>query len=282
MEILKQTFAMMFFIALSSCIGDADLTGFIRSTDRIEDRYEMSMQWNADNPFKNIVVSKENYQIMVASDVHVGPTKNYEKFINIAMEDEVAAMVFVGDFVTGKENDYERFHDLLPDYQAKPSFMLTGNHELYFDGWKHFHRLYGSSIYYFTVETPSTNDLYICLDNGSGTIGKSQLQWLQTTLENQRANHRYCVVFMHVNFFRGRHTTSTNPRLDENLVIMDLFEKHQIDLVITAHDHQRSYEKLGRTSYLVTDALKDDNRNASYIVLTGEKDKELQFEYVEM
>lgn len=280
MEFLKKTVITVFIIALSSCIGDADLTGFIRSTDRIEGRYTLSMQWNADNPYKNIVVSEDNYQILVASDVHVGPTKNYEQFINIAIEDEVAAMVFVGDFVTGKENDYERFHDLLPDYQTKPSFMLTGNHELYFDGWKHFHRLYGSSIYYFTVETPSANDLYICLDNGSGTIGKSQLQWLQTTLENQRTNHRYCVVFMHVNFFRGRHTTSTNPRVDENLVLLDLFEKHQIDMVITAHDHKRAYEKLGRTYYLVTDALKDDNRNASYIVLTGEKDKELQFEYV--
>ena len=148
MEFLKNILAMIFVIAFSSCIGDADLTGFIRSTDRIEDRYALSMQWNAENPYKNIVVADENYRILVASDVHVGPTKNYEQFINIAMEDEVAAMVFVGDFVTGKEEDYERFHDLLPDYQTKPSFMLTGNHELYFDGWKHFHRLYGITNYF--------------------------------------------------------------------------------------------------------------------------------------
>lgn len=282
MEFLRKSLIFILFISLSACIGDADLTGFIRSTDRIEDRYELSMQWNAENPFKNIVTAKENYQIMVASDVHVGPTNNYEKFINIILENHAEAMVFVGDFVSGKEKDYERFNDLLPDYQTKPSFMLTGNHELYFDGWKHFHHLYGSSIYYFTIETPSVNDLYICLDNGSGTIGKSQLEWLQTVLENQRNNHRYCVVFMHVNFFRGRHSTATNPRVDENLVLMDLFEKHQIDMVITGHDHKRSYEKLGNTHYVSTDALKDNNRNASYVVLSADKDKELSFEYVEM
>ena len=46
-------------ILLSSCIGYTDLTGFIRSTERIEDRFKASMDWNASNPFKTITVASE-------------------------------------------------------------------------------------------------------------------------------------------------------------------------------------------------------------------------------
>lgn len=257
-------------IVLSSCIGDADLTGFIRSTDRIEDRFEASMAWNASNPFKTITVTTEEYNLLVSADLHVGKTENYQKFLTRGMQSDIEAMVFVGDFVTGKEADYEIFHQYLPDYQTKPSFLLTGNHELYFDGWKHFQRLYGTSVYYFTVETPSNSDLYICLDSGSGTLGKGQLAWLKTLLKEQRDQFNQCVIFSHVNFFRNRFTPTTNPLMNELLVLLDLFERHKVNLVIMGHDHVRALNQLGNTTYLTLDALKDGTPNASYIILKKE------------
>lgn len=274
MGIMKKQIKYILLIAVlfSSCIfiGDADLTGFIRSTDRIEDRYKVSMEWNASNPFKTITVSTENYNLLVTADVHVGETENYQKFLTRGVQNDIEALVFVGDFVTGKEADYDKFHQLLPDYQTKPSFLLTGNHELYFDGWKHFQRLYGTSVYYFTVETPTQNDLYICLDSGSGTLGKSQLAWLKTLLQEQRNQYDQCVIFSHVNFFRDRHTASTNPLVNELLVLLDLFEKHQVNLVIMGHDHERSENKLGNIIYLTLDALIDGIPNASYLFLKKE------------
>lgn len=251
----------------SSCIGDADLTGFIRSTDRIEDRFDASMEWNASNPFKSIVVATEEYNLLVSADLHVGKTKNYQTFLTRGLQSDIGAMVFVGDIVTGKEKDYETFHSMLPDFETKPGFLLTGNHELYFDGWKHFQRLYGTSIYYFTIQTPSQKDLYICLDSGSGTLGKSQLAWLKELLQQDRELYNQCVIFSHVNFFRDRHTLSTNPLVNELLVLIDMFEKHQVNFVIMGHDHVRAESRLGNTKYLTLDALEDGTINASYLVL---------------
>src|SRR5690606_14392127 len=141
------------------------------------------------------------------------------------IQNDIEALIFVGDFVTGKEKAYEKFNDLLLDYGTKPRFLLTGNHELYFDGWKHFQRLYGTSIYYFTVQTPSVRDLYICLDSGSGTLRKSQLVWLKNLFQQGLNFYKLCVIFTHVNFFRGRHTFSPNPLVHDLLLLLVLFEK---------------------------------------------------------
>jgi predicted phosphodiesterase len=231
------------------------------------------MDWNASNPFKTITVASETYNLLVTADVHVGETKNYQKFLQRGIQHDIEAMVFVGDFVTGKEKDYEIFHSLLPDYEEKPNFLLTGNHELYFDGWKHFRRLYGTSIYHFAIQTPSVKDLYICLDSGSGTMGKSQLAWLKELLEKDRKFYNQCVIFTHVNFFRDRHTLSTNPLVNELLVLLDLFEKHKVNMVIMGHDHIRALNQMGNTTYLTLDGLEDELPNASYLLLKKENNR---------
>lgn len=249
---------------LLSCIGDADLTGFIRSTDRIEDRFSMSMEYNSDRA-RIIQVDSEVYELMVCADIHIGDTVNYNRFLKDALSTEVAAMVLGGDIVSGKKEDYELLKRILPVESMKPAFLLTGNHELYFDGWKHFSRLFGSSVYFFSILTPSNRDLYICLDSGSGTLGKSQLKWLKNLLETSRSDFRYCVVFTHNNLFRNRHTLSTNPPENEVIVLMDMFLEHGVDMVVTGHDHIRAINFFGNTTYVTLDALADYHFNASYM-----------------
>jgi len=228
------------------------------------------MVWNAQHPFRNIVVDKEDYKLLITGDVHLGSTKtfnNYLRFLERADQNDISSLVFVGDISTGREKDQQTFKEYLPDSVTKPSFVLIGNHELYFDGWKYFYQLFGSSIYFFTIQTPTKTDLYICLDSGSGTLGKSQLQWLKNILETQRSKYDKCVIFTHNNFFRDHHTASTNPLVEELLVLMDLFEKNGVNMVITAHDHKRSVDRFGRVTYLTLDALRDDAKNASYLIL---------------
>jgi len=262
---LVRFFSFVFITLLMlSCIGDADLTGFIRSTDRIEDRFALSMDYNSDKTHI-IEVASDFYDLMVCADIHIGDTTNYNTFLKDAISRDVAAMVLVGDIVSGKKEDYDLLERILATERYKPSFVLTGNHELYFDGWKHFSRIFGSSIYYFTVQTPQSRDLYICLDSGSATLGKSQLKWLRNLLESSRNDYRYCVVFTHNNLFRNRFTLSTNPPENEVIVLMDLFLEHRVDMVVTGHDHIRAINPFGNTIYLTLDALADYHFNASYL-----------------
>lgn len=239
------------------------------------------MEWNFNHPAKEITVLTDNYSLYVMGDSHVGGIKNLDAFFKDAMNAKVEAVVMVGDLTTGKADDYQTFLKHLPSSDTLLSFPLAGNHDLYFDGWKHYYALFGSSTYYFKIKTPQATDLYICLDSGSGTLGNDQLNWLKNMLSIERPGCRHCIVFSHVNLFRSRHVSSTNPLVDELLVLMDLAVKHQIDMVITGHDHVRDEEMLGNTVYITLDALLDGCSHASYLNLTLNQGK-INYSFIEL
>lgn len=273
---IKISIFILSAIFMASCNSDADFSGFIRSTDRVEDRVVQSLEWNEANSVTNLETTDDAYSIYVCSDAHIGETENLISFTNALNEDATGlGMVIVGDIVTGKEEDYQRFDTL---YQAmqKPCFPMIGNHDLYFDNWPLFLEYFGSSTYYFTVRTTDTVDLYICLDSGNATYGKTQIEWLRNLLETERLNYRYCTVFSHTNILRTRRTTSANPMVEEVGILLDLFATHNVDLVINGHDHVQDVEHFGKTTYLITDALKDGYPNSGYIKLKV-SDDELQY-----
>ncbi|MCO5252894.1 MAG: metallophosphoesterase [Bacteroidetes bacterium] len=266
----KNGWLLFISLTLSSCFKEADFSGFIRSTDRSESCFKESMEWNSNHPFKIIETDNESYKVLVTSDVHVGGADTYEnflKFIDRSSQPDITAAVYVGDLSSGRKEHQELFKSLLPQDSVVQSFPIAGNHDLYFDGWDAFYSVFGSSTYYFTIKTPSKQDLYICLNSGNGTHGSSQIAWLKNLLETQRNHYDRCVIFSHCNFFRTHHTPSTSPNMDEILVLMDLFETHTVDMVINGHDHKRDEKQLGLCKYIILDALRDDANNASYMVL---------------
>lgn len=254
-------------LLLSACSDNVDIKDMFISPSSVNDRYKQSMAWNAEHPYKTIAVATEDYLIMNMSDSHVGATKNTHSFFDAAKKMNATAVVINGDFCTGHVADYNTFHSILPPSDSLPSFLTIGNHELYFDGWNEFYSRYGSSMYYFTVKTPTTKDLYICLDSGSGTLGSKQLAWLENLLTIERNNYRNCIIFTHVNLFRIRRTSSTNPNTEELAVLLDLFAINQVNMVITGHDHVAYVEKLGNTTHITTNALKDGEANAGFFNL---------------
>jgi len=272
---LKTGFLFAMFM-LQSCTYTLDFSGFFFPDDLVDARFVQSNDWNQSHPFKTINVSSENYQLLVAADSHLGGTKNLDKLIKEAIKPENTALILVGDNVTGHKEDYDTLKTHLPDFNLKPWFLAVGNHDLYFEGWKTFYPYFGTSTYYFSIQTPTQKDLYIVLDSGSGTLGAKQLAWLQNVLVTQRTAYRNCVVFSHVNFFRNRHTGSTNPLVDELYVLMDLFAKNRINMVISGHDHVRSINEFGNTTYITMDALLDGFSRAGYLKL---KTTPLKMEY---
>jgi predicted phosphodiesterase len=261
-------FTVLLTLLFSGCYKDLDLTGFIRSTDRVNERFTQSELWNSQHPFREISVDSDEYSILVAADSHIGGTVNFDKFVSEASKPGISAFVMVGDMVSGKKEDYDLFRQHLPPFDTVPYFLIAGNHELYFDGWKTFYDYFGSSTYTFTVKTFRATDLFICLDSGSGTLGNKQLSWLEDILQQSRSNYRNCIVFTHNNFFRPRKTMSTNPLVEELHVLLGLFADYDVDLVINGHDHSRAEEFFGPTTYLILDALLDGAQNAGYLKLS--------------
>lgn len=231
-------------------------------------RFEQSVEWNDTHPYQNILVPSENYTIFSASDIHAAGTTNMDILLKKAKSEKVAALVMVGDLTNGHEADYAEFEEHLPDKDSLNYFLVAGNHDLYFGGWSEFYSRFGSSTYLFTVNTPTASDLYICLESGSFTLGRDQFDWLIKILEDVRPGYRRCIIFTHVNYFRTRHTFSTNPFSEEVATLTALFFKHNADMVVTGHDHDHSFETFGYTTYIIMDALLDGFKNAGYLKLT--------------
>ncbi len=258
---------ILFMISVLTGCEKLDLTGFVISDESVNQRFNQSTEWNASHPYREIIVPSENYFILTMGDSHVGGTNNLNAFLDIAKNTNPAAIVAVGDLTTGNESDYERFQETISGYDSLPTFLIAGNHDLYFNGWNQFYSRFGSSTYLFTIQTPSAKDLFICLDSGSGTLGKKQLDWLKEILQTSRNEYRYCVLFSHNNLFRDRHTISTNPPVEELHVLMELFTIHNVDMIITAHDHIKYEEKFGSTTYITMDALEDGLDYSGYFQL---------------
>lgn len=254
-------------IGLSSC-SKFELRGFYTSYEHVNQRFEQSIEWNNKHGYSEITIPQTTYTLHVMGDSHVGGTKNLVKFFQKALDENAAAVVMVGDITTGHKEDYDILSDHLPGKDSLLYFALAGNHDIYFDGWKSFYSLFGSSTYMFVVNTPDSSDLFICLDTSGGTLGGKQLDWLNTQLETHRKNHRHCTVFTHNNLLRLRPTTSTNPMVIEIHVLLDLFLKHNVNLVVSGHDHIQNSDRLGITTFITMDALQDSNHRASNLKLT--------------
>lgn len=262
----KAGFVFMIMLSLTAC-EKFEIRGFVTAYEQVNERFDQSMDWNAEHPYREIVVDEDDYSIFSMGDSHVGSTRNLDIFFNECISAGAAAVVFAGDFTTGHTEDYDLFYSHLPDHEVLPYFAIVGNHDLYFDGWKKFQQLFGTSSYMFTVKTPAATDLFICLDSGSGTLGSAQIQWLKNLLKEERQAYRNCILFTHNNLFRIRRTFSTNPFVEEIRELADVCVRYEIDMVITGHDHQRNVVTFGNTVHVTMDALEDINKDPTYLKL---------------
>jgi 3',5'-cyclic AMP phosphodiesterase CpdA len=276
---LKILLPVLIFV-FSGC-DEFELRGFFTTYENANERFQESNEWNNQHGYTEITISGSTYTINAFGDSHVGGTENLDAFFRISQDEDVTAVVMAGDITTGHKDDYDLFTRHLPLKDSLQFFATAGNHDLYFDGWQHFYSIFGSASYFFIVNTPGHSDLFICLDTGSGTLGSLQLEWFKKLLEASRSNYRYCTVFTHNNLFRFRPTTSTNPMVEEIRVLLDLFVMHNVNMVVTAHDHKRNYDILGNTVHIIMDALLDENDEASYLKLSI-GDEKIDFSFVDL
>jgi 3',5'-cyclic AMP phosphodiesterase CpdA len=258
---------------LASCRYDVDMTGFVYTPVPVNERFELSVQWNSEQPPREITVETGEYSILVGGDSHVGGTLNLSRMISTGREEGVAMIAIAGDLCTGWEEDYAIAAAELESAGNIPVCLVPGNHDLYFGGWESFYAIFGASVYTLVVHTSDTSDLFIFLDTGGGTLGSKQMEWLKAFLKEERATYRHAIVITHVDLFRNRFTTSTNIMNEEILVLLDLFAKHHIDMVIQGHDHKRHEAQFGSTTYITLDALKDGTGNASFLQLNMREEK---------
>jgi hypothetical protein len=272
---------LFFSLSLVSCgdPSDLELLRLISWDESVNDRFNSSMEWNKKYLDSIIIVPSDNYQIYCMADSHIGSTAdehepttvNFDKILTFVKTDKPAAFVIAGDLGTGREKDNLLVHEHLSEVLI-PQFFMVGNHDLFFDGWDSFLQIFGSSSFYLTIQTPVAKDLFICLDNGNGTLGSKQVKWLREILKTVRPGCRHCIVFAHNNLFRipqkdlSEPPVSTPP-IEELNLLLDFFARYEVNAFISGHGHETQKSITGTTRNIVIGTCLDGSDYPGFLKL---------------
>jgi len=266
---------VLFF--LTSCSKNNDYLGlFYTINESPDERFAQSMSYNDEHGYDKITGVPDNYEVYVMSDTHVSYSKtdNLDRFVSDYLADSVAApfALCLGDLINATGH-WDCFADHVKPVSdaGRKIYYTVGNHDLYFNQWKDFFSRFGSSTYWFEVQTVNGfKDLYISIDSGNGTLGYDQRRWLENVLKDkQNHGYRHILVFTHTHFFKKDssqgHTSNFN--LEETYDLLDLFDRYDVSMVLQGHSHSRDLTTFKDVVYLRVDALKDYALDAYYTIL---------------
>ncbi len=245
---MKKLTALVLPFLFAAC--NVDVLGIFGTTD-VDQRFNDSMQ---SPPPSAVSVTATNFSILVLSDEHVyyGSNENFVRLTNFIEADD-RLMILCGDNVqNGRESDFLALKDYLT-MTGLPYYLTPGNHDIYNGGWQYFNNVFGRDCY--SVSTGKVR--LICLDSASGTLGGLQRQWLENTFA--AATEPVIVVFTHFEFFRNGITELqqyTDP--EEVLYLMNLFETHGVDIVLTGHSHVYDDRTINGVRYITADDFVDN------------------------
>lgn len=274
LAVLGMTAVLLMFV---SCTKNIDILGlFMTFNESPDERFAQSMEYNDEHGYDKITVVPDNYEVYVMSDTHVSYSKtdNLDRFVSDYLADSVAApfALCLGDLINATGH-WDCFADHVKPVSdaGRKIYYTVGNHDLYFNQWKDFFSRFGSSTYWFEVQTVSGfKDLYISIDSGNGTLGYDQRRWLENVMKDkQNQGYRHILVFTHTHFFKKDssqgHTSNFN--LEETYDLIDLFDRYDVSMVLQGHSHSRDLTTFKDVVYLRVDALEDYALDAYYTIL---------------
>lgn len=263
-------------LLINSCGKNIDYLGILMTFNESPDeRFAQSMEYNNQHGYDKITGVPDDYRVYVMSDIHVDfSTDNLDRYVSDYLADTEAApfSLCLGDLINATGHfDYFAEHVKPVSDAGCKIYYTTGNHDIYFDQWPEYFKRFGSSTYWFEVQTVSGyKDLYVAIESASGTLGADQREWLENALKDkQNQGFRHIIVFTHTHFFKKDtsqgHTSNFN--MEETYDLLDLFDRYDVSMVLQGHSHSRDLTMFKDVVYLRVDALEDHYPDAFYTIL---------------
>ena len=274
------SFAILILL-LSSC--RYDFAGFVSPPSKtVETRFKESLDMNNNDTI--ISIASASYQMALCSDVHVNKTAHNLSVLlkEVNSNPDISLMAILGDITDMPGGMFVAKETITSANMDIPVKYIVGNHDLYFNQWDDFKECFGSASYYFIVQADTVSDLFIVLDSGSGTLGNSQLKWLENLLKSRRHLHRNCTVLTHTHFWdteMSQFPTGNFP-VEETAVLTNLFSKYDVNMVISGHDHTSQVKLFNGVCYIITDAILDESEKWSYLKVTFSDEVSYSFKYM--
>lgn len=177
-----------------------------------------------------------------------GITEHSRKNVWNALKERPAFHLLLGDlaYANGLTEIWDKYFRMIEPLASSVPFMPTlGNHENESNPEAGGHKGLGASAYLARLALPGVETHYafdyagvrfVCF-NTERYSNKKQLDWLEQTLAAARRdrNIRWLIVYHHVPLYSSVVKRPDRPELIQRL--QPLYDKYNVDLVLTGHNH---------------------------------------------
>jgi 3',5'-cyclic AMP phosphodiesterase CpdA len=253
-------------LLLSAASCSVDIFGLFGSHDfdeRFEYRDTFRLLSEEDRALS--LPAEDEYSFVVLTDTHIedGNDQGLGGLIAIIDRDSVGTddrfVVITGDITqNGKQKDVKCFINFVKELKNKkgiPCYPVLGNHDIYFNNWRNWRNLIGSSCY--RIGAPGSGTTLFILDSANASFGFRQLDWLEREL-GKTGGHIF--LFTHANFFikdLGFADTQQFTDVRERARVISLLAG-RAEAVFSGHIHKRVERESGGVKYIAIEDFKDN------------------------
>jgi 3',5'-cyclic AMP phosphodiesterase CpdA len=258
--------AITALLLLSAASCAVDILGLFTSNDfdeRFEYRDTFRLLTEEDRALS--LPAEEEYSFVVLSDTHIedGNDQGLGELIGRIDRDGAGTddrfVVITGDITqNGKQEDLECFINFAQELKTRkgiPCYPVLGNHDIYFNNWRAWRDLIGSSCY--RIGAPGSGTTLFILDSANASFGFRQLDWLERELE-KTGDHVF--LFAHANFFvkdLGFADRQQFSDVRERARVISLLAD-RAEAVFSGHIHKRVERESGGVNYITIEDFKDN------------------------
>ena len=261
-----------------ACNPNYDMPGMFNGTSpEIAERFRDSRQYSDSVGVVHLNMPSTDYRLFICTDSHIDTTHmGLEKFIRAYKADTHPHLaIHLGDLINAQGHFHHADSILhlggVMTTRQDTLFLTCGNHDIYFNQWADWQRLYGSSTYWFDTRRGDTLlELFICIDTAEGTLGTDQLKWLKALLQSKKdAGYRRIIVFSHTHLFKQDNSQghTSNLSMEETYELTNLLTQAGVEYYLCGHDHSRELTHYGGVTYLTVDACADEETAPYYMVM---------------
>ncbi|MCL2127298.1 MAG: metallophosphoesterase [Treponema sp.] len=196
------------------------------------------------------------YSFIVVSDTHIenGSAKELEELRDrIIADSEIKFVVITGDITqNGDRRDLEKALEIAASLRSsgKPCYPVIGNHDVYFNNWRNWKELIGSTRYRINGGTATL----FMLDSANACFGKEQLDWLERGIKSAEGR---VFVFTHANLFtKGPADMQQITDFRERARLCSILSG-SCDIMFQGHIHKEIATKVSGVLYLCVKDFRD-------------------------
>jgi predicted phosphodiesterase len=271
--------SILFFVILcASC--ETDFLGLFSSEDlgkRLEAASSFPYFENRGHNWPELNIGNQDYSFLFITDTHItnDNTRNLEKLKNKFIASD-KFVIFGGDITqSGARSELQTFVDITtawrrvdasgtPTTEPMPCYPVIGNHDIFFDNWKIWKELIGSTRYRIDSDDTGGTSLII-LDTANACFGNDQLDWLAGQLRSAKQN---TFIFAHGTLFVDSNPatrTKSIPAHERARIISIISGSPATKAYLSGHIHLRTEQTVQGRKYF---SLEDFKTQQAFMRIT--------------